>query len=145
MILRRLVASLRGQNWTSVAIELGIVVLGVFIGLEAANWNQARQERQETHQLLSQLEAELTTFRGFLEELDEYYATTRRYAAVADAAWRGDPSISDREFVIAAYQASQVRKPVRLLALQSLQKPRSLILLVAHLKGYAVPKWKEEF
>ncbi len=108
MILRRMTENLRGQNWTSVAIELGIVVLGVFIGIEAANWNQARQERQETQQLLSQLEAELTTFYGFLDELDEYYATTRRYAAKADSAWRGDRSVTDREFVIAAYQASQV-------------------------------------
>jgi hypothetical protein len=100
--------NLRGQNWTSAAVDLGIVILGVFIGIEAANWNQARQERHETQRLLSQLDSELTTFYGFLDELDEYYATTRRYAAKADAAWRGDPSVSDREFVIAAYQASQV-------------------------------------
>jgi len=107
MILRRLVANLRGQNWASVAIELGIVILGVFIGIEAANLNQRRQQREETRQLLSQLQPELTTFLGFLDELNEYYATTRRYAVKADAGWRGDPSISDREFVIAAYQASQ--------------------------------------
>lgn len=108
MILRRLVASLRGQNWASVAIELGIVILGVFIGIEAANWNQARQERQETRQLLSQLEAELVTYQGFFDELNGYYVTTHRYAVIADAGWRGDPSVSDRDFVIAAYQASQV-------------------------------------
>ena len=108
MILRRIADNLRAQNWTSVAIEVAIVVVGVFIGIEAANWNQERQEHQETRQLLSQLEAELTTFRGFLDELDDYYATTRRYAATADAGWRADPSVTDREFVIAAYQASQV-------------------------------------
>jgi len=108
MMFRRLSANLRAQNWALAAIELAIVILGVFIGIEAANWNQARQERQETRQLLSQLQAELTTFHGFLEELDDYYATTRRYAAKADAGWRGERSVSDREFVIAAYQASQV-------------------------------------
>ena len=108
MILRRLTASLRTQNWTAVAIELAIVIVGVFIGVQAANWNQARQERQETRQLLSQLETELSTLHGFLDQLDEYYATTRRYAATADAGWRGDPSVTDQDFVIAAYQASQV-------------------------------------
>jgi hypothetical protein len=108
MILRRLVASLRDQNWVSVAIEVAIVVVGVFIGIEAANWNQERQERQQTRELLSQLDAELTTFAGFLDELDDYYATTRRYSQKADAAWRGDRSVTDRDFVIAAYQASQV-------------------------------------
>ena len=108
MILRRMTESLRSQNWTSVAIELGILVVGVFIGIEAANWNQARQDRQKTQQLLEQLDAELTTFHGFLKELDGYYATSRRYAAKAEAAWNGDKSVTDREFVIAAYQASQV-------------------------------------
>ena len=92
----------------AVAIELAIVIVGVFAGIQAANWNQQRQERQETRRLLSQLEAELATFRGFLDQLDGYYATTRRYAATADAGWRGDPSVGDRQFVIAAYQASQV-------------------------------------
>ena len=108
MILRRIADNLRAQNWTSVAIELGIVILGVFIGIQAANWNAERQERQETRQLLSQIEAELATFRGFLDELDDYYATTRRYAAIANAGWQGDRSVTDQEFVIAAYQASQV-------------------------------------
>lgn len=108
MIFREITANLRAQNWTYVAIELAIVILGVFIGLEAANWNQVRQQREETRQLLSQLQAELTTFHGFLEELDEYYGTVRRYATTADAGWRGDTSVTDREFVIAAYQASQV-------------------------------------
>lgn len=108
MILRRMAATLRAQNWAAVAIELAIVVVGVFIGIQASNWNQSRQERAETRQLLSQLEIELTTFRGFLDELDDYYATARRYAVTADAGWRGDPSVRDREFVIAAYQASQV-------------------------------------
>lgn len=108
MILRRLTANLRAQNWTSVAIELAIVILGVFIGLQAANWNEERQQRQETKVLLSQLEVELRAFHGFLDRLDDYYVTTRKFAVTADAGWRGDPSVSDEEFVIAAYQASQV-------------------------------------
>lgn len=108
MILRRIAENLRAQNWTNVAIEVAIVIVGVFIGIQAANWNEERQQRQETRQLLAQIEAELTTFRGFLDELDDYYAATRRYAATAEAGWRGDSSVSDRDFVIAAYQASQV-------------------------------------
>ena len=108
MVLRRFTANLRAQNWTGVLIEIAIVVIGVFIGIQAANWNEERQERQETRRLLSQLQSELSTFHGFLDELDEYYATAKRYAATAEAGWRGDPDVTDREFVIAAYQASQV-------------------------------------
>lgn len=108
MILRRIASNLRAQNWTSVAIELAIVILGVFIGIQAANWNQERQERAETRELLAQLQVEIGGFAGFLDTLNDYYGTTRKYAAVADSGWNGDPAVSDKDFVIAAYQASQV-------------------------------------
>ena len=108
MILRRVAAKLQSQNWAQVAIELAIVIVGVFVGIQAANWNQERLDRSETRLLLSQLDVELRAWRDFLDGLDDYYATTRKFAATADAGWQADPSVSDEEFVIAAYQASQV-------------------------------------
>ena len=44
MILRRLTEHLKQQHWTAIAIELVIVVLGVFIGIQVANWNEARRD-----------------------------------------------------------------------------------------------------
>lgn len=108
MIIRRMAANLRAQNWIGVAIELAIVIVGVFIGLQAANWNQDRQQRNETRLLLAQLEVELGDFTNLLDGIDEYYATTGQFAKTAANGWRRHPQVSDREFVIAAYQASQV-------------------------------------
>jgi hypothetical protein len=45
MIIKRLVELIRQQHWTAVAIELMVVVVGVFIGLQVDNWNQSRHER----------------------------------------------------------------------------------------------------
>lgn len=45
MILRRVAAHLREQQWTAIAIDLVIVVLGVFIGIQVSNLNNARIER----------------------------------------------------------------------------------------------------
>jgi hypothetical protein len=108
MILRRLAANLRAQNWTTVVIELAIVIVGVFIGIQAANWNQERLERNETKLLLSQVQVELTAFTEYLAGLHTYYDTTEIYAGRADAGWRGDSTVGDEDFVIAAYQASQI-------------------------------------
>ncbi len=44
MILRRLATSIRKQDWFAVVIETLIVVMGVFLGLQVNNWNEARQE-----------------------------------------------------------------------------------------------------
>ena len=37
-----------------------------------------------------------------------YYDTTNHYAQIAFAGWRGDPKVSDREFVVGTFQASQI-------------------------------------
>lgn len=108
MILRRLTANLRTQNWTAVAIDFLIVVLGVFVGIQASNWNQARIERAETRRLLMRIEPEIDQIIAFAANTRDYYATTRRFAETAFAAWNGDRRISDNDFVIAAYQASQI-------------------------------------
>lgn len=108
MILRRLTANLKAQNWTAIAIEFVIVVLGVFIGTQVANWNQGRLEKQATNRMLDQLRPELQNQLAFFTSARDYYAITRRYAAQALAGWSGDANVSDDQFVIAAYQASQI-------------------------------------
>jgi uncharacterized membrane protein len=42
MILHRLTKSILEQNWLTVAVEIIIVVLGVFLGLQVNNWNEWR-------------------------------------------------------------------------------------------------------
>lgn len=108
MILRRLTENLRAQNWVAIGIEFVLLVLGVYLGILAANWNLDRAARQETGKLLSQLQTELGEMIVDLDSMDTYYAVSGRYAARALAGWSGDPDVSDNEFVIAAYQASQI-------------------------------------
>ena len=108
MILRRLTENLRAQNWTAIAIEFVIVVLGVFIGTQVANWNQQRLAKIDTARMLEQLEPELQSQLEFFDSVRTYYATSRTFAEQAIAAWNGDRRISDGQFVIAAYQASQI-------------------------------------
>lgn len=108
MILRRLTENLRAQNWTAIAIEFLIVVIGVFIGTQVSNWNQERLDKRETERMLVNLMPELENQLAFFDSVRTYYATTRSYADKALAGWNNDPSVSDAQFVIAAYQASQI-------------------------------------
>ena len=108
MIFKRAIAKLRAQDWAAITIELLIVIIGVFIGIQAANWNSARLERRETARLLSELRPALHSFVDFFETAKPYYATTRRYANTAFGGWRRDPAVTDKQFVVAAYQASQI-------------------------------------
>jgi hypothetical protein len=45
VILRRMINSLRSQNWLSLSLELLVLVSGVFLGLQVDDWNEARKDR----------------------------------------------------------------------------------------------------
>ena len=68
MILRRLADSIKGQNWSTVVLEVLIVVVGIFIGLQVDDWNQARKEANETDKALMALESDM---RSDLLRLDQ--------------------------------------------------------------------------
>ena len=108
MIYKRVAARLHAQDWLAITIEVGIVIVGVFIGTQVSNWNQERLEKRETQRMVAQLDPQLQTMSDYFSTARDYYATTRAYATTAVAGWRSDPKVSDKDFVIAAYQASQI-------------------------------------
>ena len=108
MIYKRVAARLRAQDWVAILIELSIVVVGVFIGTWVANWNQERSTKAETRRMVAQLGPQIHTLDTYFRVSRRYYATTRAYADTAIAGWRGDAKVHDEDFVIAAYQASQI-------------------------------------
>ncbi len=61
MILRRVITHFRKQEWTAIAIDFVIVVLGVFVGIQVSNWNAARELRASERNHLAQLREEIAT------------------------------------------------------------------------------------
>lgn len=55
MLLRRITQHVKGQNWFAVGIDFLIVVIGVFIGIQVSNWNEARQDRALEQECLVRL------------------------------------------------------------------------------------------
>ena len=80
MIVRRLIQNLREQHWTLIAIDLVIVVVGVFIGTQVSNWNDARIERNLARGDLSQIAGDLRSQVQFQRTLEE--SAKLRIAAV---------------------------------------------------------------
>ena len=108
MIYKRFAARLKAQDWLAITIELGIVVLGVFIGTQVSNWNAGRLEKVETRRMMVQLEPNLKLMTDYFGAARVYYRTTRHYADTALAGWHRDASVGDADFVKSAYQASQI-------------------------------------
>lgn len=59
MILQRLSAAIRRQDWFQVIIEVLIVIVGIFIGLQVQAWYEARGDRELEAKYLTQMYEEV--------------------------------------------------------------------------------------
>lgn len=55
MILKRLAEAFRKQEWFTVFVEFVIVVAGIFLGLQANEWAQQRQDREHERAAIERL------------------------------------------------------------------------------------------
>ena len=74
MTLRRLWKHIAAQNWFAVCIDLVVVVVGVFVGIQVANWNEARLENARRAQIVKALIADISDAIGvqeqFIDQID---------------------------------------------------------------------------
>ena len=107
MILRRLTTAFRKQDWFTVAVETLIVVLGVFLGLQVNNWNEARQDRARAAVYTERLTAELHAELEYANALLEYNIVTSRAGEAAYLGLSEQAAMDDETILINAYRASQ--------------------------------------
>lgn len=110
MLLRRIIAHVRKQEWTAIAIDFVIVVVGVFIGIQVANLNDARADRQRAQSYLERirddLDADIATYNdrmAFWETVSEHGRAGLGYAETGRA-----DEFSKWQLLLAYFQASQV-------------------------------------
>ena len=72
MILSRVIKHFRQQEWTAIGIDFLIVVLGVFIGIQFANWNQYASDRHDETQYLRQLQDDLHNIQAEVDAQIEF-------------------------------------------------------------------------
>jgi hypothetical protein len=72
VILRRITDALKRQDWFTVAIETLIVLLGVFLGLQANNWNADRIARDQANDLLQRMIVEAQEARADMADYRDF-------------------------------------------------------------------------
>jgi len=106
MILKRLRAEVARQNWFGVAVDLVILILGVFLGIQVNNWNQARLDRAEGREYRDRLYFDLESDQRDVSFRIRYYGQTLAHAQAALAALDRPVTDDAGAFIIHAYEAS---------------------------------------
>ena len=113
MIQRPITTRLRSLDWAAIAVELLIVVSGVFIGIEVSNWNQARVTDQQAAVFTERLRADLREEYWGYQLLIAYNQEVLKNAEQAVNALAGRTPASDEALLISAYRATQYKQRLR--------------------------------
>src|SRR4051812_46776873 len=113
MIRRRVMEQLRKQQWVAAGVEFLIVVVGVFIGLQASNWNQQRTLEQQAAKFTERLKADLReedwAYQGLISYGRQVLANADRTVNVLE----GKAQVSDEALLVSAYRATQYTQRLR--------------------------------
>ncbi len=102
------------KHWAGIFIELLIVVVGVFLGLQVNNWNEARADTRRGEDYVKRLTHDLREDRAGLQAQIKYYSDVLASVQRTDELLRAvDPD--PRALVVDAYRATEINynAPVR--------------------------------
>lgn len=96
MILRRISAHVKDQNWFAVGVDFVIVVIGVFIGIQVSNWNAAREDRSNETLYLGYLAEDLQSDIGKIDNVQRVSEWRMSALAAVITTATGEPMPSIR-------------------------------------------------
>ncbi|MFQ5562936.1 MAG: hypothetical protein ACE5FO_05145 [Parvularculaceae bacterium] len=108
MRLRRVIEHVKAQNWTAVGLDFVIVVMGVFIGIQVSNWNDARRNNNLARNYLQRLDRDIELEIALWGKTRDYFGAARRYGREALAGYLKPVDGLNDQFLVALYQASQI-------------------------------------
>ncbi len=110
MILRRVIAHFRKQEWTAIFLDFIIVVVGVFVGLQVNNWNERRADHARAIGYLERVDGDLAADIAQYKQRIMFWSQVSAFgtaaAAYADKGETGGKTYW--ELLVAFFQASQI-------------------------------------
>ena len=103
----------RKLGWPAIGIELVIVIVGVFIGLQVSNWNVEREARQRGAMFAERLKTDLREEAWYYQLQIEYSRDVLASAERAVDALNGRSDDSNEVLLVSAYRATQYKQRAR--------------------------------
>jgi hypothetical protein len=133
MILRKLADAIREQSWSTVILEILIVVVGIFIGLQVDGWNEDRKDRIEEQIILDRLATEISiAIEDVRNDIVELESRTSDIAYVIAMLEEGSsPKSRDLRFINGIIGAARIELPFSGLAtIRELQNTGKITLIL---------------
>ena len=113
MTPRRVSEHLKSREWAGIGIELVIVVLGVFIGIQVSNWNEKLATNRTAAVFTDHLKADLREEDWAYQLLISYNREVLANAERTVNALDGTTTLADEDLLVSAYRATQYKQRLR--------------------------------
>ena len=113
MSLHRVIEHARKQEWTVIGIDLVIVILGVFIGIQVSNWNSERESNARGTVFAERLKADLQEEAWYYQLQLAYSRDVLANAERAVAGLGGKSTEGSEALLISTYRATQYKQKAR--------------------------------
>jgi hypothetical protein len=111
MISRRVYQHVKDHNWFAVAIDVVVVVVGVFIGLQVSNWNAERRAEQAARTYIERMREDIAFSVRSTQSTLEYYQTVKIHALAALEGFEKPQEELGEQFLIDAFLAGPSTAP----------------------------------
>lgn len=110
MLLRRIIQHFRNQEWTAICIDFLIVVFGVFMGIQVANWNQAQNDISLGTSYMKRIQVDVETDIENYHKRMAFWEQVLNYGSKALAFAENQPHKESTawQMILAFFQASQI-------------------------------------
>ena len=110
LLVRRIIENFMSRNFSIFAVELFVVIFGVFIGIQVSNWNDARLDRVRGQSYLERIAADLDAdIANYQQRLKFWEGVSAYGTAGLDYANTGDvEGLTHWDILLAFFQASQL-------------------------------------
>src|SRR5687768_1684749 len=102
MVIRSIRRHVTTHNWFAVAVDVQIVFVGVFLGIQANNWNEARIAEKTAQSNRARLIEDLRTNDIDFDGRQSYYNDVRKHALLALAGFSNPNAELSEEFLVHA-------------------------------------------
>ena len=107
MLLRKVNEHFTAQNWSAVTLDVIVLVIGVFFGIQVSNWNEVRLTSERGEELTERLIADLREEAWNIASTEQYMQDVLDNAERLRRALAGQSELANADLIIHAYRASQ--------------------------------------
>lgn len=77
--IRRIAKHITERDWSTLSIEMLVLVVGVFLGIQAVNWDDARRDRDDEANFLKQLRVDVASAEALSNQIGQYRVEHRAH------------------------------------------------------------------